>query len=395
MAGYSRQLLHHYHYLGKMHILCIMSKVNRYRIYPTKAQVTKLNSTLELCRWIYNETLALRKDAWESEHKRISYYDSKKMIPIWKKDKPELKNVHSHTLQDVTMRIDLAFQAFFRRVKAGEKAGYPRFKGKGWYDSITYLQSGFSLNNNMLSLSKIGDIKIKLHRQLEGNIKRLTIRRTSTGKWFVSILTDVETYQQHEYSDKSVGIDVGILSFATLSNGTYVPNPRFYIQEEKALARANRRLSKAEKGTPERKKCLKTLRRIYERISNKREDFAQELSKNLVDNYGIICFEDLNVKNMSKNHNLAKHILDAAWSKLVTYTSYKAENAGRKVILVDPKNTSKMCSNCGMLVEKDLSERTHNCHFCGLSIDRDLNASINILTLGLQSVRKTDRCPSF
>ncbi|MGI5992724.1 MAG: RNA-guided endonuclease InsQ/TnpB family protein [Methanosarcina sp.] len=372
-----------------------MPKVNRYRIYPTKSQITKLNSTLELCRWIYNETLALRKNAWESEQKKISYYDSKKMIPIWKKNKPELKNVHSHTLQDVTVRVDLAFQAFFRRVKAGEKAGYPRFKGKGWYDSITYLQSGFSLNGNILSLSKIGDVKIKLHRSLEGNIKRLTIRRTSTGKWFVSILTDVETYQPLEHSDKSVGIDVGILSFATLSNGTYVPNPRFYIQEEKALARANRKLSKAEKGTPEKKKCLKSLCRVYERIANKREDFTQKLSKVLVDDYGIICFEDLNIKNMSKNHNLAKHILDAAWNKLVTYTSYKAENAGRKVILVDPKNTSKMCSSCGMLVEKDLSERTHNCLFCGLSIDRDLNASINILRLGLQSVRKTDRCPSF
>lgn len=368
-----------------------MPKINRYRIYPTKSQVTKLNSTLELCRWVYNETLALRKNAWESEQKRISYYDSKKMIPIWKKDKPELKNVHSHTLQDVTMRVDLAFQAFFRRVKAGEKAGYPRFKGKGWYDSITYLQSGFSLNGNILTLSKIGDIILKLHRPLEGNIKRLTIRRTSTGKWFVSILIDTEAYQPLEHSDKSVGIDVGILSFATLSNGNYVPNPRFYLQEEKALARANRKLSKAEKGTPERKKCLKTLCRIYERITNKREDFTQKLSKSLVDNYGIICFEDLNIKNMSKNHNLAKHILDAAWSKLVTYTSYKAENAGRKVILVDPKNTSKMCSSCGMLVEKDLSERTHNCPYCDLSTGRDLNASINILRLGLQSVRKADR----
>lgn len=372
-----------------------MPKVNRYRIYPTKSQITKLNKTLELCRWVYNETLALRKNAWESEQKRISYYDSKKMIPIWKKDKPELKTVHSHTLQDVTMRVDLAFQAFFRRVKAGEKPGYPRFKGKGWYDSITYLQSGFSLNENILTLSKIGDIKIKLHRPLEGDIKRITIRKTSTQKWFVSILTDNDSYQPLEHTDKAVGIDVGILSFATLSNGTFVPNPRFYIQEEKALAKANRRFSKAEKGTPERKKCLKTLCRVYERIDNKREDFTQKLSKQLVDNYGIICFEDLNIKNMTKNHNLAKHILDAAWSKLVTYTSYKAENAGRKVILVNPKNTSQMCSGCGMLVKKDLSERVHNCPFCGLSIDRDLNAAINILRLGLQSDRKIGRCPSL
>ena len=289
----------------------------------------------------------------------------------------------------------LLFKLFFRRVKAGEKPGYPRFKGKGWYDSITYLQSGFSLNSNILSLSKIGDIKIKLHRPFEGKIKRLTVKRTSTGKWFVSLLTDFDYYTPLKHSDKSVGIDVGILSFATLSNGTYIPNPQFYIQEEKALAKANRRFSKTEMGTLERKKCLKTLCRAHERIANKRDNFTQKLSKNLVDHYGIICFENLNIKNMSRNHNLAKHILDAAWSKLVTYTSYKAENAGRKVVLVDPKNTSKMCSNCGMLVEKDLSERTHNCPFCGLSIDRDLNASINILRLGLQSGRKTGRCPSL
>ncbi|WP_292390380.1 RNA-guided endonuclease InsQ/TnpB family protein [Methanosarcina sp. UBA5] len=372
-----------------------MPKVNRYRIYPTKSQVTKLNETLELCRWVYNETLALRKNVWETEQKRISYFDSKKMIPIWKKDKTELKTVHSHTLQDVTMRVDLAFQAFFRRVKAGEKPGYPRFKGKGWYNSITYLQSGFSLNGNILTLSKIGDIKIKKHRELEGNIKRLTIRRTSTQKWFVSILTDVDSYQPLEHSDKSIGIDVGILSFAALSDGTFVANPRFYVKEEKNLAKVQRKHSKTEKGTPARKKTLKVLRRVHERIANKREDFAQKLSKTLVNNYGIICFEDLNIKNMVKDPLYAKGIMDAAWNKLVTYTSYKAENAGRKVVLVNPYNTSQLCSKCGNIVEKDTSVRVHNCPYCGLSIDRDYNASINILRLGLQSDRKIGRCPSL
>ena len=390
-----RKLQHSYLYLGKMLYNIIMPKVNRYRIYPTKSQVSKLNETLELCRWVYNETLALRKNAWELEQKRISYYDSKKMIPIWKKDKPELKEVHSHVLQDITMRVDLAFQAFFRRVKAGEKAGYPRFKGKGWYDSITYQQSGFTLDNNILNLSKIGDIKIKLHRPIEGNIKRLTIRRSTTQKWFVSILTDNDSYNPLEHSDKSVGIDVGILSFAALSDGTSIENPRFYVKEENNLVKIQRKYSKLEKGTPERKKALKVLRRVHERISNKREDFAHKLSKTLVENYGIICFEDLNITKMVKDPLYAKGILDAAWNKLVTYTSYKAENAGRKVVLVNPYNTSQICSRCGKLVEKDISERVHNCPFCNLSIDRDFNASINILRLGLQSVRKTDRCPSL
>ena len=143
-------------------------KVFRYRLYPTKEQKKNLNRTLELCRWTFNETLALRKNAWESEQKNINYYDSKKMIPVWKKEKPELKTVHSQVLQEVIKRVDLAFQAFFRRVKAGETPGYPRFKGYGRYDSITYTQSGFELNSNKLWISKIGDVKIKLHRSFDG-----------------------------------------------------------------------------------------------------------------------------------------------------------------------------------------------------------------------------------
>lgn len=370
-------------------------KVYHYRLYPTKAQKKKLRETLELCRWTYNETLALRKNAWENEQKNINFYDSKKMIPIWKEEKPELKTVHSQVLQEIIKRVDLAFQAFFRRVKAGENPGYPRFKGYGRYDSFTYTQSGFGLNDNILNLSKIGDIKIKLHRPIEGNIKRLTIRRSITQKWFVSILTDQDSHNLLEPSDKSVGIDVGLTSFAALSDGTFIENPRFYVKEQKNLTKVQRKHSKAIKGTPERKKTLKVLQRVHERIYNKREDFIQKLSKSFIEKYGIICFEDLNIKNMVKDPIYAKGIMDAAWNKLVTYTIYKAENAGRRVILVNPFNTSQMCSKCGTIIEKDISIRIHNCTFCGLSIDRDLNASFNIRRLGVQSLRETDRCPSL
>jgi len=185
-----------------------------------------------------------------------------------------------------------------------------------------------------------------------------------------------------------VGVDVGLKSFITLSNGDRVDNPRFFVQEEKALAKAQRKLSKAQKGSLKRDRALKVVHRVHERIANKREDFIQKLSLSLVKSYDIIVFEDLNIKGMVKNHCLAKHIADAAWSKLIASTSYKAEWAGKRVELVNPSNTSKIYSGCGQMVLKSLSERVHQCPFCGLTLDRDHNAAINILRLGLQSVAK-------
>jgi len=363
-------------------------KVFRYRIYPTKSQRTKLAKTLELCRWTYNEILAFRKNAYEQEGKSVSYYDTKKLLPQWKETKPELKEVHSQVLQDVVKRVDLSFQAFFRRVKNGEKPGYPRFKGYGRYDSFTYTQSGFSLKSGKLWLSKIGYIKIKLHRKIEGEIRRLNIRRTPTGKWFASFLVEAEPDEPLPKTGLSIGVDVGLKSFITLSNGEHIDNPRFFVHEEKALAKAQRKLSKAEKGTPEQAKALKVVHRIHERIANKRDDFVQKLSLNLVKSYDLIAFEELNIEGMVKNHCLAKHIADAAWNKLIATTSYKAEWAGKRVVLVNPSNTSQICSGCGQMVQKDLSERVHRCPFCGLTLDRDHNAAINILRLGLQSVAK-------
>ena len=365
-----------------------MLKVFRYRIYPTKSQRTRMVETLELCRWTYNETLAVRKNAYDQEGKSVSYYETKKLLPQWKEEKPELKEVHSQVLQEVVKRVDLAYQAFFRRVKAGEDPGYPRFKGYGRYDSFTYTQSGYSLKSGKLWLSKIGDIKIKLHRPVDGEIKRLNIRKTPTWKWFVSFLVEVEPDEPLPKIESSVGVDVGLKSFITLSNGDRVDNPRFFVQEERALAKAQRKLSKAQKGSLKRDRALKVVHRVHERIANKREDFIQKLSLSLVKSYDIIVFEDLNINGMVKNHCLAKHIADAAWSKLIASTSYKAEWAGKRVELVNPSNTSQICSGCGQMVLKSLSERVHQCPFCGLTLDRDHNAAINILRLGLQSVAK-------
>jgi putative transposase len=362
----------------------------------TKSQAHILDRQLELCRQVYNDTLAYRKDAWEKEQRMVKRFETQDRLPQLKVNHPEFKEVHSLTLQNVVLRVELAFRAFFRRVKAGENPGYPRFKGKGRYDSITYPQSGFGLDSGKLHISKIGDIKIKLHRTIEGKIKTCTIRKMPTGKWFACFSAEMKNVPLPSWKDGSIiGIDVGLESFATLSNGEKISNPRFFRDEEKELARVQRKLSKAPKGTSERKYALKIVERVHERIGNKRTDFANQISRKLVDRFGVIVFEDLYIKNMLKNHNLAKSISDVAWGTLVKATESKAAYAGSKVVLVDPKYTSQMCSRCGLIVKKDLSERVHSCSECGLSMDRDLNAAINILRLGMQSLRKSDRSPAL
>ena len=368
-------------------------KTYKYRIYPTKAQETQLDQQLELCRWVYNKTLETRKNAYDQDGKSVSYYDTKKMLPIWKEEKPALKAVHSMVLQDVTMRVELAYQAFFRRVKAGEDPGYPRFKGYGRYDSMTFPQygNGVRLDGNTLVLSKIGNVKVKLHRDLCGTPKTVCLRRSSTGKWFVTFACVCESECLPDEL-KRIGVDVGLQSFATLSNGKKIDNPRFFKKEQDALAKAQRKLSKLAKSTPERAKARKVVSRIHERITNKRTDFAHQQSRRLVNTYGVLVFEKLAVVDMMSNHTqvfgnkLNKSIADVAWSQLAQFTAYKAEDAGRLFLQVDPRNTSKKCSRCGSIVPKDLGVRIHDCPHCGLVLDRDHNAAINILALGLQSV---------
>jgi putative transposase len=359
-----------------------MNKVFRYRLYPTRAQETALNHTLDLCRWVYNETLATRRNAYEatkifpySKHTLYSRYDTQRLLLLWKEQQPTLTSVYSQVLQEIQYRVDLAFKAFFRRVKAGEKAGYPRFKGKGWYDSFTYPQSGFALDGSTLQLSKIGSVKIKLHRPIAGEIKRLNIKRSSTGKWFACFTVECEPNILEHTNDAAVGIDVGLTSFATLSNGEHINNPRFFRAEEKQLAKA------------QRKKSKKVVAKVHERIANKRSNFAHQLSRKLVNTYGVIAFEDLNIKGMMQNRYLAKSIGDVAWSQFIAFTQNKAENAGSVVVMVDPKNTTQECSRCGAIVKKELKDRTHSCD-CGLVLDRDENAAKNILTRGLSCFRQ-------
>ena len=371
-----------------------MLKTFKYRIDPTKKQTHIMSQWLEECRWLYNHFLNERKEAWEQEQRSITYYTQIASLPALKKQYPSLASVHSQVLQNVAVRIDLAFKAFFRRVKAGEKPGYPRFRGKGRYDSFTFPQSGFSLEGNMLGLSKIGHVKIILHRPVEGQIKTCTIKRSATGKWYVMFSCEWEPTPLPE-NKESVGIDVGLHSFATLSTGEQIDNPKFFRQEEKALAKAQRKLSKAEKGTPERKKQRKVVARIHERIAWRRQNFIHQYSRKIVNRFGVIAVEDLNVNRMLHNHCLAKSISDAAWSGFFQLLAIKAEWAGRKFVVVNPAYTSQTCSHCGHRQKMPLSKRVFKCPCCGIQLDRDHNAALHILRLGTQSQGLSQEAPDF
>jgi putative transposase len=244
------------------------------------------------------------------------------------------------------------------------------------------------IENGKLALSKIGHIKIKLHRPIEGKIKTCTIRRASTGKWFVCFSCEIEQ-SAAPISDKATGIDAGLTSLLTLSDGTKIDAPKFFRQEEKALAKEQRKLSKLQKGTPARKKQRRVVARVHERITNKRTNYAHQVSHWLILTYGIIIFENLQIRNMVKNHHLAKSITDAAWNQIVMFTTYKAEYAGGKVIMVNPAYSSQDCSACKHRQSMPLSERVYRCGQCNLVIDRDHNAAINILGLGLQTLCAT------
>jgi putative transposase len=362
-------------------------KTFHFRLYPTAKQERLLQSTLDECRWLYNHLLEARKTAWEERQESLGLYDQHAILPALKRERATLATVHSQVLQNVAVRIDLAFKAFFRRCRQGETPGYPRFRGRDRYDSFCFPQygSGCRLEGNQLSLSKIGAIRVVLHRALEGKPKTLCVRRSSTGKWYVTIACEWEPTRLPLVPDP-VGIDVGLASFATFSTGEVIETPRFFQAEEKALAKAQRRLAKEVKGTPRRRKRRKVVARIHERTRFRRRDFTHQKSRRIVNRFQVILVEDLSVNRMVHNHCLAKSISDAAWAEFASMIRVKAEWAGRSFVAVNPAYTSQDCSRCGHRQKMPLAERTYRCPCCALELDRDLNAALNILRLGLQAL---------
>ncbi len=397
-------------------------KAYKFRIFPNKPVLKKLDETLGLCRELYNAALDERRNAyrlWKSTNTGTAYthfedgsmvafeyvtgpdapkppvvnYENQanQLVEI-KEARPEFNLLHSQVLQNVLKRLDLAFSAFFRRVQAGETPGYPRFKSKNRYDSFTFPQGGWSIKNNRLTLSKIGTLKVKLHRCVIGKVKTCTIKRECRDKWFVifSVESELELELELPLTHKGpvVGIDCGLEHFANLSNGEQVENPRFFRKAQKRLAKAQRKWDKVKhlkKGDVARQKPGKVVSRMHRKVKNCRSDFQHKLSRKLVNTYSLIAVENLNIKGLAGGR-LAKSVNDAAWGQFLQMLKNKAEEAGSLVVEVDPRFTSQTCPNCGSIAKKELAVRWHSCP-CGCEMHRDISAAQVILSRGLSAVR--------
>ncbi len=414
-----------------------MLKTFQYRLYPSNRQERLLREQLEELRWLWNTLLAERKQAWEDHQETIDYYEQKAELPSLKAGvRPGLTQVHSQVVQDVVLRLKKAMDAFFRRLKAGETPGYPRFRGKGRYDSLTYPQweNGVKLSasDKRLLLSKLGEVKLIYHCPLQGTPKTATIRRTPTGKWFVTISCDWEPTPLPP-TGKEVGIDVGLKTFATLSDEQEIANPRFFRAEEQALAKAQRKhqvaldAHKAKRAEvtkrvqheqpdlddagiwqtvskdaqeqamwKQRQRRRRVVARTHERARWKRQEFAHQHSRRILNNFDLIAVEDLSVKHLVQNGSLAKSIHDAAWSQFAALIAWKAACAARRFIAVNPAYTSQECSGCGQRkTDLTLADRMYHCRSCGLVMDRDLNAAVNILAVGRHCLASAEKPPVF
>ncbi|HST86777.1 MAG TPA: transposase [Ktedonobacterales bacterium] len=361
-----------------------MRTTYQYRLVPTPEQERALEVVLWRCRTLYNVALEQRKTWWAwGQGIGATYYQQKAELPDLKAAHPEYAEVHSQVVQDVLLRLDRAFQAFFRRLKAGEQPGYPRFQGRDRYHSFTYPQygNGAVLDGGVLSLSKLGRIPIRLHRPLEGTPKTVTISREADG-WYACISCDAVPVHQLPPTGQETGIDVGLVHFLTRADGAHVPNPRHLRKAEKALKRAQRRVSRCKKGSNRRRKAVKLLQKHHLKVRRQRRHFHHTTALDLLRAYDTIYLEDVRVANMMRNHSLAKSISDAGWGQFRAILEGKAAYAGRRVVAVPPAYTSQDCSGCGERVRKSLSVRTHVCPACGLVIDRDENAAKNIQRAG-------------
>lgn len=342
-------------------------KAYKFKARPSKRISQAFEETLNVCRELYNAGLQERRDAWKLNQVSINFHIQAAQLPSIKALRQDLAALYSQVPQDVLRRLSKTFDAFFRRVKRGETPGYPRFKGKYRYNSFTYPQSGFRLEGDKLHLSKIGSVRLRLSRAIEGTIKTCTIKREADG-WYAILTAQVNSKPLPE-AKAQVGVDVGLSVFATLSDGTEIENPRPLRQAQKKLRVAQRKVARRKKESSRRRKAVQLLARIHQHVKNQRTDFHHKISRWLVDNHQVIAVEDLNVKGLASGM-LAKSVNDAGWGNFLNMIAYKAADAGRLFVQVNPSGTSQTC-RCGADTPKTLSQRWHECESCGLSANRD------------------------
>lgn len=362
-----------------------MKKTFKYCLLGNASTFGRATTWISLCRNLYNTALEQRIAIYRQNKGSISCFSQIKQLPELKMAFPEYKEVGSQVLQDVIERLDKAYIAFFRRVKNGSgKVGFPRFKGRDRYDSFTLKQAGWKLDGKYLTIGNIGQFKIRLSRPIEGDIKTVTIRRESTDKWYVCFSCDNVPEKRLPESGEIVGLDVGIKSFLVDSVGNKVDNPQYFRQSERLLRRRQRTLCRRVKGSQGRRKARVLVAKSHERVKNQRRDFLHKVANFYIKNYGTLVFEDLNIKGMVRNHNLAKSISDSGWGIFYGFCAYKAEGAGRQIIRIPRfEPSSKTCSSCGAINhELKLNDRAWVCLKCGVLHDRDYNAALNILRVG-------------
>lgn len=364
----------------------------KFRLSPKGGTKVRLQDTLKTCCYVYNQILEKRNNFYKETKKSLTCFDCNKLIGGLELKYP----VYSQVLQNVSARVDSAYQGFFRRLKDKTSApGFPRFKSFDRYDSFTFPQGpqgGFKLKENKLHLSKIGDIRINLYRKIEGDIKTLTIKREGNA-WYAVFSCVVEIKPEVKRWKRAVGIDVGCIDFATLSDGNTVVNPHFLKQSQEELSEIQSKYSKLKNKSRDDKRKSRVKRKLVKlhcKIKNQRKDFLHKLSKKYVTEYSHVCVEDIKPSQMLNDNwrSLNKSILDSGWTIFKQMLHNKAVEAGCVVVNVNPAYTSQTCSGCGSIKKKKLSERQHKCNVCGLNIGRDLNASRNILRVGMDSFAK-------